>query len=180
MANKTDRDRGGPMSQEGRDAVEDWFGEDSWKRLTPRRVHGVTPDWLISELVRRPGDDTRQTGTSLTRRTEEPPEEAPGAGEWHGATHKILPAAPRVDLASLRHWDSEADRSRAFAQALEEQEVDPSFMAGVARGAVDSAVGFTDRRFQGRRHRATNDDEQWKSHRYPDPGPTALERYRSW
>jgi hypothetical protein len=117
----------------------------------------------------------------LTRRSEEPPEEAPGAGEWHGATHKILPAVPKYDPAYERHWDKEADRYRAFAQALEEQGVDSVFLdPGFVQAAVDSIVGFRDRRFQGRRHRPTNDDEQWNSQPYADPGPTDPERYRSF
>jgi hypothetical protein len=156
--------------------VENWFEHGALSRVMERRTHGVTPDWLMSELVRRPGEVNRNAATSLTTRTDQPTDEDPGAGEWHGSTHHMVPAAPKFDPAYVRHWVDEAERYRYFQQALAEEEVDPAFIALTGRAAVDSAVGFRDRRFQGRRHRPTNDDNQWHSRPYPEPEPVDPDR----
>ena len=98
--------------------VENWFEHGALSRVMERRTHGVTPDWLMSELVRRPGEVNRNAATSLTARTDQPTEDDPGAGEWHGATHHMVPAAPKFDPAYVRHWVDEAERYRYFQQSL--------------------------------------------------------------
>ena len=50
--------------------VSNWFEDSTLSRMVERRTRGVTADWLLSELVRRPGEANRNSATSLTRREE--------------------------------------------------------------------------------------------------------------
>jgi hypothetical protein len=161
--------------------VEDWFEHGTLTRIIERRTHGITADHVLGELVRRPGDPSRQTATSLTTRTEPPDREAPGEGEWRGPVNRIQVGYDGRDPAYDAAFEREADRHRAFAEALEREGVDSVFLdPGFVQAAVDSAVGFRDRRYQGRRHRPTNDANQWDSRPYPEPSPVEPERYRSF
>jgi hypothetical protein len=53
----------GTMNRDGREDAADWFEHSSLKRVLPQRLHGVTPEWLVGELTRLPGDPSRQTAT---------------------------------------------------------------------------------------------------------------------
>jgi hypothetical protein len=91
------------MSQENNPEVAEWFERSSISRLMPHRVHGETAEHLLGELVRRPGDPSRNTATSLTRREGGPDDRAPGEGEWHGARHRIEEVDNRGDPAYEWH-----------------------------------------------------------------------------
>ena len=53
-----------------REDVGNWFEDSTLSRMMERRTRGITADWLLDELVRRPGEANRNSATSLTRREE--------------------------------------------------------------------------------------------------------------
>jgi hypothetical protein len=141
--------------------VPDWFERSSLARIMERRTRGITADFVLGELVRRPADPGRTVATSLARR--EPQEDvdpsAPGAGEWHCATHQMVPAPMKVDPAYVEHYGRREERAREFERALAESDVCPAcvYHAGL-QAAVDDQVGFFDRRYSGRRYRPTDNE----------------------
>ena len=62
--------------------VADWFERSSMARIMERRTRGITADFVLGELVRRPGDPARTSATTLTTRTQGPDQTPPGQGEW--------------------------------------------------------------------------------------------------
>jgi hypothetical protein len=166
------------MNRDGRDDVADWFAWSGMKSMIPQRLHGVTPEWLLGELVRT--GDARARATSLTTRTQEPDDRAPGQGEWHGATHQMVPAPVKVDPAYLEHRRRSGERARQFAQAIEEADVDPWVVYGAAlQVAVDEQLCWRDRRYDGRRYRGTHTDALLDGPQAPYPIPEIDEdRYK--
>ena len=166
------------MREDNQD-VSSWFAHGTLTRITERRTHGITADHVLGDLVRRPGDPSRNAATSLTTRAGEPIQEPPGAGEWHGARFGITVLDDRGERVG-----NGAERVGEFRQALEEAGVDPAWLDAIAfRAAVDASVGFSDRKFEGRRHRPTSGDQRLEGRSpesYPQPGPVNESRYRSW
>jgi hypothetical protein len=154
-------------------------GRSGLLRMLPRRVHGVTSNHVLDELVRLPGDSSRTTATSLTRRAGEVDPAAPGEGEWRGPTHRIIPAPPKRDPAYDRDFNR---RTTAFAEALAEAEVDPALSPVVIQATIDALVGFRDRRYSGRRYRPTDNYAllDGPQEPYPPPGPIDQSTYRPW
>jgi hypothetical protein len=169
------------MMREDNQDVSDWFAWGGLTRMLPQRVHGVTPDDVLGDLVRRPADASRNTATSLTRRTEEPSEEPPahgdsalfsGQSEWHGGRFGIQETDQRGERVDGKERDG-AERVAEFRQALEEAGVDPAYLDGVGfLAAVDASVGFRDRRFYPR-------DRPGNRQPYP-PEDIPFERYKSF
>jgi hypothetical protein len=151
------QDGGGLMQDHYQDDVADWFERSSLARIMERRTRGITADFVLDELVRRPADPSRTSATTLTTRTTEPDPTPPGQGEWHGASHRIIPAHTEMDPAYV----AQADRVAAFAQALTELEqvVGPDLLHAALYGPLaDASVRFSDRRHEGRRHRPIDTD----------------------
>jgi hypothetical protein len=169
------------MDRDGREAVEYWFDYSSRKRNLRQPLHGVTPDFVLSELVR--SGDGRARATSMT--TREPQQEgdqrAPGEGEFHGGRFHIQTTDDRRDPAYDEAYRKEDERAREFQQAIDEADVDPVFLYPFAlQAAVDEQVGFFDRRASGRRFRPESTDELLAGPQAPYAIPEVdPERYRS-
>jgi hypothetical protein len=163
--------------------VPDWFARSSLARIMERRTHGITADFVLGELVRRPGDDGRTKAASMTRPEGQPDERAPGEGEWHGAVHHIQATDDRRDPAYIGHYRRRAERAWEFQQALEEADVCPACVYSAAlEAAIDDQVGFFDRRYSGRRYRPQDNYGilDGPQEPYPHPGLVDEARYRSW
>jgi hypothetical protein len=157
-----------------REDVPDWFERSSLARIMERRTRGITADFVLGELVRRPGDPGRNVATTLTRREGEPDPRAPGQGEWHGATHQMVPAPLRVDPAYVEHYGRREERAREFERALAEADVCPACVYSAAlQAGEDDQVGFFDRRASGRRYRPQDTEgvRDGPQDPYPHPGP---------
>ena len=157
-----------------REDVKNWFEDSTLSRMMERRTRGVTADWLLGELVRRPGEANRNSATSLTRREGEPGDTAPGEGEWHGGRHRIQETDNRTDPAYMQHYGIREERAREFQEAMDEADFCPAcvYDAGL-QAAVDDQLCFRDRRYDGRRYRETDNDAllDGPQEPYPHPGP---------
>jgi hypothetical protein len=163
-----------------REDVGDWFENATDAR---RRYQDPPPEAgeLLAKLVRRPGDPSRNSATSLSKREPQPQDQRPaGEGEWHGAIHRI---DEQRDSRRDPAYDDREDRSGEFAEALREAEMDPSFYRSVMfQGVVDAHVGYWDRRYEGRRHRNTDGDEvmEGPQERPQHPGPVDDSRFHTF
>ena len=108
-----------------REDVGNWFEDSTLSRMMERRTRGITADWLLDELVRRPGEANRNSATSLTRREGEPDDRPPGEGEWHGAAHRIQDTHDGSDPAYMQHYGRREERTWEFQEAIEEADVCP-------------------------------------------------------
>jgi hypothetical protein len=120
-----------------RDEVAGWFENATDAR---RRYQDPPPEAgeLLAKLVRRPGDPSRNSATSLSKREPQPPQDQrrAGEGEWHGAIHRI---DEEKDNRRDPAYEEREDRNGAFAEALREAEVDPDFHRSVMfQGVVDA------------------------------------------
>jgi hypothetical protein len=160
--------------------VPDWFGRSSLSRMMERRTQGITADWLLGELVRTPGQVNSAT-SSTGREPQDMDPQPPGQTEWHGAIHRIVPGAGRLNIEPGYQDD---ERHAEFTLALRSQGVDRSFFEeGIgddeAGLRLDNFLGFADRRRFGRRHRKSDWAEMTEGPQepYPHPGPVDESRY---
>jgi hypothetical protein len=172
------RREGGPR------AVENWFERSGVRNTLPQRLHGVSADWLVGELVRT--GDSRRTSASMKAREAEPNDRAPGAGEWRGPTFKIRPDVGRRNEGPYEHrgqtQEEFEERMEDFGQVLQHAREDPYYRHQLLTQFADGFYGFNDRKREGRRHRPTDDRQllEGPQEPYPHPGPMDESRYRSW
>jgi hypothetical protein len=163
--------------QTPQDRTRAWFGLSGIRSMQPSRLAGVDSEWLLGELVRRPGDNSRTTATSLTQREpQELDDRAPGAGEWYGGGKVRQDVGRRNEEPTHYSRGEQEEEFRRkyddFEQVLKhtEDRTDPDaryLRNRLLTAFTDGYMGFNDRRREGRRHRPTNDEELTQGPRAP-------------
>jgi hypothetical protein len=148
----------------GPEAAANWFHHGTQVRTPNRlRAQGVTADWLLGELVRRPGDPSRNSATSMTQREPQDVDQTPpGEGEWHGGG-KLRPDVTRRNDAEAPYASQDRRHARFaqdlnyFQQRLLAEGRHPELQREINNAAAEHyGMGFTDR---GRRYTATDNTE---------------------
>jgi hypothetical protein len=147
-----------------------WFGLSGIRSMQPSRLAGVDSEWLLGELIRRPGDRSRNAATSLTTREGDVDQTPPGAGEWHGSPGKLRQGVGRRQdrapdyVEPGRRYEDQMDYEQAmgdFETVMHHARSDPYYRRQLAGEFLTGLLGstFEDRRDQGRRYRSTDNTQ---------------------
>ena len=160
--------------------VSNWFEDSTLSRMVERRTRGVTADWLLSELVRRPGEANRNSATSLTRREENQTTDRRGKASGTGPliafkipTTAVIPPTCSTTAGGKSAPGSSRKPLRRPTSAR------CAFYGAALQAAVDEQLCFRDRRYDGRRYRETDNDRllDGPQQPYPHPGPIDASKF---
>jgi hypothetical protein len=155
--------------QTPQDRTRAWFGLSGIRSMQPSRLAGVDSEWLLGELVRRPGDSSRNAATTMTTREGDVDQTPPGAGEWHGSQKLRQGVGRRQDRAPDyvepgRRYEDQMDYEQAmddFDAVMHHARSDAYYRRQLAGQFLSGLLGssFEDRRDQGRRYTSTDNTQ---------------------